>query len=362
MPRLLFFCALLLTASAQVAGGVPGGNAPDASKKQNIKDKISDAMADARKQVLDTEFQKADKDRSNSLSRDEFESFVLENQMIEIPRERKNDAEFAAGLNLPVRSSSQPSASSTKEKKQHSFDSDPSISNDLKEEFDKIEVVGVEFWSAFFKSVAMIIATELGDKTFFIAAIMAMKHNRTLVYTGAIGALALMTVLSVAIGFALPSLLPKRYTHYAAVALFSYFGYKLLHEAYEMYKAPPEKNEELEEVEVELGKRRDRKPDKPKTFFEKNLRRIIPVVFGQAFALTFLAEWGDRSQIATIALASSKDPFGVTIGGTLGHAFCTGLAVIGGRLLATKISEQQVAFFGGLLFWAFAIHEIWVGP
>jgi len=99
-----------------------------------------------------------------------------------------------------------------------------------------------------------------------------------------------------------------------------------------------------------------------KNFLEKRLERFIPVVFGQAFALTFLAEWGDRSQIATIALASSKDPFGVTVGGTLGHAFCTGLAVIGGRLLATRISEQQVAFFGGILFWAFAIHELYVGP
>lgn len=57
-------------------------------------------------------------------------------------------------------------------------------------------------------------------------------------------------------------------------------------------------------------------------------------VFTQAFTLTFLAEWGDRSQIATIALAASKNVFGVFFGGLIGHAFCTGLAVIGGRLLA----------------------------
>jgi putative Ca2+/H+ antiporter (TMEM165/GDT1 family) len=78
--------------------------------------------------------------------------------------------------------------------------------------------------------------------------------------------------------------------------------------------------------------------------------------------LTFLAEWGDRSQIATIALAAAKDPYGVTIGGILGHAFCTGLAVGGGRLLAARISEKTVAYVGGITFLAFALHAFFVGP
>lgn len=34
------------------------------------------------------------------------------------------------------------------------------------------------FWGAFLNSVAMIIVTELGDKTFFIAAILAMQYDR----------------------------------------------------------------------------------------------------------------------------------------------------------------------------------------
>ena len=33
--------------------------------------------------------------------------------------------------------------------------------------------------------------------------------------------------------------------------------------------------------------------------------------------MTFLAEWGDRSQIATIALAAAKDPYGVVAGGVV---------------------------------------------
>ena len=94
----------------------------------------------------------------------------------------------------------------------------------------------MNFWGAFFNSVAMIIVTELGAKTFFIAAILAMRNPRGIIFAGAISALVIMTVLSTVIGFALPQLLPKAYTHILAAGLFAYFGYKLLSEAYGMYK------------------------------------------------------------------------------------------------------------------------------
>lgn len=52
------------------------------------------------------------------------------------------------------------------------------------------------FLHAFVASLSVIVVSELGDKTFFIAAIMAMKHPRLTVFAGAISALALMTILS----------------------------------------------------------------------------------------------------------------------------------------------------------------------
>lgn len=54
----------------------------------------------------------------------------------------------------------------------------------------------VGFLHAFIASISVIVVSELGDKTFFIAAIMAMRHPRLIVFAGAITALALMTVLS----------------------------------------------------------------------------------------------------------------------------------------------------------------------
>jgi len=57
-------------------------------------------------------------------------------------------------------------------------------------------VIDASFLHAFVASLSVIIVSELGDKTFFIAAILAMRHSRLLVFGGAIAALGLMTVLS----------------------------------------------------------------------------------------------------------------------------------------------------------------------
>jgi putative Ca2+/H+ antiporter (TMEM165/GDT1 family) len=65
------------------------------------------------------------------------------------------------------------------------------------------------FLEGFFKSWGVILASEIGDKTFFIAAVMAMRNSRKLVFAGAIGALAVMTVLSALLGWAAPNLVSR---------------------------------------------------------------------------------------------------------------------------------------------------------
>jgi len=198
-------------------------------------------------------------------------------------------------------------------------------------------------WEAFSNSFAMIIATELGDKTFFIAALLAMRHDRLAVFIGAAGALGAMTILSAVLGLILPALLPKQYTHWASVLLFVFFGIRNACEAYGMFRTGEGvgPSGELEEVEQSL----------------KEGRGSSSVAL-QALTLTFLAEWGDRSQIATIALSAAKDPYGVTMGGVVGHGCCTSLAVLGGRALADQISERVVMAVGAALFLGFAAHGV----
>lgn len=208
------------------------------------------------------------------------------------------------------------------------------------------------------------------------------------------GALFAMTVLSTALGWAAPNLINPKYTHYAATALFFVFGVRLLWETYSG-------NTDNEAEELEMLERRfsapqgaaaaaaagggvegapasssgaapsqplvgsmepHRSSSRRCSAISKTLQQVLPPVVFEAFTMTFLAEWGDRSQIATIGLAANSDAFGVTIGGFLGHAICTGAAVLGGKHLASRVDERIVAACGGVLFLIFGLHSLYTGP
>src|SRR5690348_13257098 len=115
---------------------------------------------------------------------------------------------------------------------------------------DPETVGGIEVSSeeskSFFLSLAMIVVSEIGDKTFLIAAIMAMKHPRLLVFSAAISALAVMTFLSAAFGHAVPNLIPRTYTNYLAAILFFCFGIRMFYDGYHMTEE--DAKHELEEV------------------------------------------------------------------------------------------------------------------
>ncbi|KAK4403784.1 GDT1-like protein 4 [Sesamum angolense] len=178
---------------------------------------------------------------------------------------------------------------------------------------------GLGVFDAFFASLSMILVSEIGDETFIIAALMAMRHPKSIVLSGALSALFVMTILSTGLGRIVPNLISRKHTNNAATVLYAFFGLRLLYIAW----------------------RSDSKASQKK----RNG-----------------GEWGDRSQIATIALATHKNAVGVAVGATIGHTICTSLAVIGGSMLASKISQRTVATVGGLLFLGFSLSSYFYPP
>ena len=92
------------------------------------------------------------------------------------------------------------------------------------------------------------------------------------------------------------------------------------------------------------------------------LYAFVSRIFLQAFTMTFLAEWGDRSQLATIVLAARENVTAVVIAGILGHSMCTGLAVLGGRMIVQRISVRTVTMVGGIVFILFALTALFIDP
>jgi putative Ca2+/H+ antiporter (TMEM165/GDT1 family) len=206
------------------------------------------------------------------------------------------------------------------------------------------------------RSFAMIIFSEIGDKTFLIAAILAMRHPRLYVFAGAFSSLLLMSLLSAEMGHLLPKLVPKEWIHCAAGVLFLGFGSKMMMEAREMQSGSEKMEEEMreaaEDIETdaaEMGTMGSNGHSIPLERLEEGEAPAAPAlprkamkssiadgarnfcnlflgpVFVQSFLLTFLGEWGDRSQIATIALGAThvgvSQALGMTDGLTRFFAF-----------------------------------------
>ena len=111
--------------------------------------------------------------------------------------------------------------------------------------------------TGFYQAFSLVFVSEIGDKTFFMAGLLAMQTSRFISFLGSIAALTVMTIISVVIG-QIFHVVPSGLTDgvplddIAAVLAFAFFGFKTLKEALEMDEGSSVMNDELAEAEEEV--------------------------------------------------------------------------------------------------------------
>jgi len=168
-------------------------------------------------------------------------------------------------------------------------------------------------------SFALIAAAEIGDKSQLVCMTLASRHRAMPVLLGAIAAFAFLNTLAVIFGVAIASWLPESIVAAIVAVLFAVFGVHSLR-----IKADGSE----EEIKVKSGHG----------------------IFFTTFLLITLAEFGDKTQLAVVALSSAAVPVAVWLGSTFALAFTSALGILAGRTLLKKVSLGLLHKISGSIF------------
>jgi putative Ca2+/H+ antiporter (TMEM165/GDT1 family) len=171
----------------------------------------------------------------------------------------------------------------------------------------------------FVLSLFFVFAAEMGDKTQLVALAFATRYAAQTVLLGVFGATLLVHLFSVGLGELVGLTIPVFWVHVLAGVSFIVFGLWTL------------QGDELSDD--------DRLSE----------RRWGPLMtVGTTF---FLAELGDKTMLMTVTLASQHHSFvGVWLGSSLGMVVADGLAIMGGRVLGTRLPERFIKFGAAAIF------------
>jgi putative Ca2+/H+ antiporter (TMEM165/GDT1 family) len=169
-------------------------------------------------------------------------------------------------------------------------------------------------------SFALIVASEIGDKSQLVCMTLASRHRAAPVLWGAIAAFALLNTLAVVFGVAIANWLPDYLVAAGVALLFGVFG---LHALFQQ-------DDEDDDGEV----------------IEKSGHGI----FFTTFFLITVAEFGDKTQLAVVAFSSTALPFAVWLGSTLALAFTSALGVLAGRTVLQRIPLALLHKISGVIF------------
>ncbi len=186
--------------------------------------------------------------------------------------------------------------------------------------------------TALIASFVLVFFAEMADKTQLLAMAFASKYSAAKVLLGVFIATLLCNSLSVAAGKFLTRIIPINIISLVAAFSFIAFG---------IWTLRPEKEENEEKKGSRLG----------------------PVAaVATAF---FLAEMGDKTQLATISLTIEyRNMFGVLAGSTLGMVGADAMGIAAGAVLKRYIPEKAIRLISAgifILFGVIALYNIFLG-
>lgn len=186
----------------------------------------------------------------------------------------------------------------------------------------------------------VIFAAELPDKTMFATLALSSRFPPRLVWVGVAGAFAVQCLIAVAAG-GLLSLAPERLVAAVAAILFGVGAAVLLVGREDPAAADADDADDAGQVAA------------------PSARRAVAT----SFAVLFVSEWGDLSQLATAGFAArSGDPLSVFVGSVLALWAVAGIAVVTGRALLRVVPSRLVRRLAGcalaVLAVATAVHAV----
>lgn len=168
-------------------------------------------------------------------------------------------------------------------------------------------------------SFALIAAAEIGDKSQLVCMTLASRHRAMPVLLGAIAAFAFLNTLAVVFGIAIASWLPEYIVATIVAFLFAAFG---------IHSLRVESEDENEEVKERSGHS----------------------IFFTTFLLITVAEFGDKTQLAVVALSSTTVPTAVWLGSTAALASTSALGILAGRTILQKVPLVLLHKISGSIF------------
>jgi len=182
-----------------------------------------------------------------------------------------------------------------------------------------------ELFSSTLPVFATIFLAEMGDKSQLVCMALASKHKTRPVAFGAIAAFSLVNLIAVTLGSNLSQFIPQYWITLAAIILFIVFG---LHSLLTKH---------------EQGDNALTQP--------MNKRSILLTTF----AMIFLAELGDKTQLAVFTMSSTYSPVSVWIGSTLALTATSLLGIYAGRKWLAKVNIQLLHRISGMFFIGLAL-------